>query len=150
MTQVYRAPMRSRRDDVEPYLAVERALDHGLCGMGAATDDRSGRRLERFTAVPSGAFVWTRDADGFSYLGRLTGEVRRDDDPAALKADLVHVRDCTWLPDPVPDNQLPAAVSRTFARGGRNFQQIHDPSVESETAALWDPTSTSDASTSRE
>jgi hypothetical protein len=130
--------MRSRRDDVEPYLAVERALDRGLCGMGAVTDDRAERRLERFTAVPLGAFVWTRDADAFTYLGRLAGECRRDDDPAAVLADLVHVRDCTWLPDPVPDVQLPAAVTRTFVRGGRNFQRIHDPDVEEQTAALWD------------
>ena len=54
-----------------------------------------------------------------------------------MTADLVHVRDCTWLPDPVPDAQVPPAVTRTFARGGRNFQQVHDPSVEEQSAALW-------------
>jgi hypothetical protein len=129
--------MRSRRDDVDPGLAGERALLHGLCGMGEVTDDRAARRLERFTAVPVGAFVWTRDGDGSTYLGRLTGPCRRDDDPAAVAADLVHVRDCTWLPDPVPDAQLPPAVTRTFARGGRNFQQVHDPDVEAQTAEIW-------------
>ena len=137
MTAVYRAPMRSRRDDVEPHLAVERALRLGLCGMGEVDDERGARRLERFVAVPTDAFVWTRDGDGLTYLGRLTGAGRRDDDPDAIGADLVHVRDCTWLTDPIEDAQLPGAVTRTFARGGRNFQQVHDPHVEEQTAALW-------------
>lgn len=150
-TGVYRAPMRSRSDDVDPWLAVEQALLHGVCGMGEVTDDRAAARLERFAAVPDGAFVWTRDADGATYLGRLTGPCRRDDDPAAVEADLVHVRDCTWLPDPLPAADLPPAVTRTFARGGRNVQRIHDPDVEAETAALWDSSScTSDGSTQRE
>jgi hypothetical protein len=129
--------MRSRRDDVDPHLAVERALRIGVCGMGEATDERAERRLQRFAAVPTGAFVWTRDADGLTYLGRLTGEERRDDDPEAITADLVHVRDCTWLTDPVPDAQVPPAVAHTFARGGRNFQQIHQIDVGAQTEAVW-------------
>ena len=134
---VYRAPMRSRREDVDPYRAVERALEVGLCGMGEVTDERSERRLERFAAVEDGAFVWTRDGDGLTYLGRLTGPLRRDDDPAASDVDLVHVRACTWLPDPVPDAQVPPAVASTFARGGRNFQQVHDAAVQQQSAELW-------------
>lgn len=137
MIGVYRAPMRSRRDDVDPYLAVERALRIGVCGMGEVTDDRSARRLERFSAVPSGAFVWTRDEDGLSHLGRLTGPRRRDESPEAVHADLVHVRDCTWLPEPVDPVRIPPAVTQTFERGGRNFQQTHHPDVEAQTAALW-------------
>ena len=137
MTGVYRAPMRSRRDDVEPFLAVERALDEGLCGMGEVTDDRAARRLERFAAVPDGSFVWTRDEAGQTFLGRLTGPCRRDEAPDAVGADLVHVRDCDWLADPVPPQDLPAAVTQTFERGGRNFQRVHHPAVERETAALW-------------
>src|SRR5688572_10160171 len=150
MVGVHRAPMRFRRDDVDQRLAVERALLHGLCGMGEVTDDRATRRLERFAAVPEGAFVWTRDGDGSTYLGRMTGLWRRDDDPAAVAADLVHVRDCSWLSDPVPDRHLPPAVTRTFARGGRNFQRIHDPDVEAQTAALWDSANASGGSTSHE
>ena len=52
-------------------------------------------------------------------------------------ADLVHVRDCTWLTGPIPPDRIPPAVTLTFERGGRNFQQTHDPHVESETTALW-------------
>lgn len=135
---VHRAPMRSRRDDVDPYAAVERALRLGVCGMGEPTEERAERRLARFAQVPEGAFVWTRDGDGFTYLGRLTGELRRDGSREALAVDLVHVRDCRWLPDPVPDAELPPAVGLTFSRGGRNFQQVHHPDVEAQTAALWD------------
>lgn len=130
--------MRSRREDVDPYGAVERALLVGLCGMGEVTDERSARRLGRFAAVGNGAFVWTRDGDGLTYLGRLTGALRHDDEPASAAVDLVHVRACTWLPDPVSDVQLPRAVASTFARGGLNFQQIHDPQVERETFTLWE------------
>ena len=138
MSPVYRAPMRSRRVGVDPYAGVERALQQGLCGMGEVTDERSARRLERFGAVEEGAFVWTRDADGLAYLGRLTGACRRDLVEEAAQVDLVHVRDCVWSPDPVPDADVPPAVSRTFERGGLNFQQIHDPAVEEQSASLWD------------
>jgi hypothetical protein len=135
---VYRAPMRSRRDDVDPFAAVERALTLGLCGMGEADDEPAARRLERFAAVPDGAFVWTRDVDGLTYLGRLAGELRRDASLEAVAVDLVHVRGCTWRQSPVPDQHLPPAVTCTFGRGGRNFQQIHDPDVARLTQALWD------------
>jgi hypothetical protein len=134
---VYRAPMRSRRDDVDRYAAVERALARGLCGMGEATDERAARRLRRFADAPDGAFVWTRDVDGLTYLGGLGGRLRHDRSPEATSVDLVHVRDCRWLGAPVPDHELPPAVARTFHRGGRNFQQIHDPEVAPLTVAVW-------------
>ena len=35
----YRAPMRSRDDDVSDGPAVERALELGVCGMGGRLDD---------------------------------------------------------------------------------------------------------------
>jgi hypothetical protein len=130
--------MRSRRDGVEPWLAVERALRIGVCGMGEATDDRAARRLERFTAVPDGSFVWTRDVDGSTYVGRLRGPCRQDRSPDAVRADLVHVRDCSWLPDPVAPADIPAAVTLTFDRGGRNFQQIHHRVVLAETQTVWE------------
>jgi len=148
--------MRSRRDDVGPGLATERAVAMGLCGIGGRLprepsslvdavslteevyDDRTARRLEWFADVPVGAFVWTREVEGLYLLGRLTGEWRYDGHPDALAADLVHVRDCAWAGTPVSEAEAPAAVAHTFARGGRNFQQIHDPDVAAGSQALWD------------
>ena len=68
-------------------------------------------------------------------MGRISGTLRRDDDGAAV--DLVNVRDCDWIDQPVDPSLVPAAVSQTFARGGRNLQQIHPGDVETETARVW-------------
>ena len=137
VTDVYRAPMRSRRDDVDPRLAVERALEIGLCGMGTADDDRAERRLERFAAAPDGTYVWTRGPDGF-HLGRLTGPCRRDDSEAAIAADLVHVRPCEWIEEPVDPALVPEQVSYAFSRGGRNLQRIGTPGAGEATRATWE------------
>jgi hypothetical protein len=157
---VYRAPMRSRRDDVDPVAGVRRALALDLCGIGGAVDPGPGnpvpddlpqvvhlvarahgeptaRRLARFAAIPAGAYVWTRDRDGAYRLGRLTGPWRYDHSAAAREADLVHVRDCVWLPDPVPEPEVPAGTLRSFARGGRNLQQTHDRGIGEQTLAVW-------------
>ncbi|WP_214369076.1 hypothetical protein [Pseudonocardia sp. H11422] len=149
---VYRAPMRSR--DGLPS-GVGRALAEGVCGIGgvvepapddlddaiarvAATyDDRTAARLRRFAEAPDGAFVWTRDGDGGYHLGRLTGSWRYDGSAAARAVDLVHVRDCTWLPEPVPEADVPTGTVRTFARGGRNLQQTHDHPISEQTRAVW-------------
>jgi hypothetical protein len=128
--------MRSRRDEIDAAATIERALTSGLVGMGEALDERTERRLERFVAAPTGSYVWTRDADGETYLGRITGPWRRDD--AGAPVDLVNVRDADWLPAPVDRAHLPAAVTQTFARGGRNFQQIHPGDVEAQTERLWE------------
>lgn len=136
MSPVYRAPMRSRRDDVDDGAAVDRALRLGLVGMGQATDERSKRRLERFVAAPEGSFVWTRDVDGATFVGRIAGPWRRDDDGGTV--DLVDVRDCDWITAPVDPALVPAAVAQTFARGGRNWQQIHPGDVGAQTTVLWE------------
>jgi hypothetical protein len=133
---VYRAPLRSRRDDVDHAAAVERALRLGLVGVGEPADARAERRLERFAAAPVGAYVWTRHPAGRLHLGRITGPCRRDDDGADV--DLVHVRDCDWIAEPVDPALVPPAVAQTFARGGRNFQQTHPGDVEVETARVWE------------
>jgi hypothetical protein len=129
--------MRSRRDDVEPRLAVERALALGLCGMGTTDDHRAERRLERFAAAPDGTYVWTRDPGGF-HLGRLTGPCRRDDSEAAAAADLVHVRPCEWTDQPVDPALVPEQVSYAFSRGGRNLQRIGTPGAGEATQKAWD------------
>ncbi|MET3961018.1 hypothetical protein ABIE44_000952 [Marmoricola sp. OAE513] len=140
MTPHFRAPMRSRRDDVDRYAGVERGLALGLCGVGGrlevvppevgaavlATEHQYGEHqaqlLGRFIRVPEGAVVWTRAEDQRTYRGILEGPWSYDADPAAYEVDLVHVRPCTWTQ--VTGKQVPAAVHRAFGRGGRNFQRI--------------------------
>lgn len=151
---VYRAPLRSRDDDVAPGPAVEHALAQGVCGIGgrvspaphtlreavaavaAQHHERVARRLERFAEAPDGAYVWTRDVDGLYWVGRLAGAWRYDASPAAAAVDLVHVRACAWRADPVAPADVPAAVRATFARGGRNWQRIHAAGVAEATARV--------------
>ena len=107
--------MRSRRDDIDLQPTIDRALAMGLVGFGEAdADDRLARRIARFADVADGAFVWTRDADGLYWLGRIDGPLRRDDDGVAV--DLVHVRPCRWIADPVLEPDVPVAVLATFGR----------------------------------
>jgi hypothetical protein len=121
----FRAPMHSRLDDVDRWLAVERALRLGLVGMGARTEDeRSLARLERFREVPDGAEVWTRDEHGLYHRGVLTGPLRFDESPEAYAADLQYVRPTAWEDDGLEEHRVPVAVAATFRRGGRNFQRI--------------------------
>jgi hypothetical protein len=138
-TAVYRAPMRSRRDDVDLGATIQRALTRGLVGFGeGANDVRFARRVERFAEVGPGSFVWTRDPDGLYWLGRIIGPYVYDVDDAAAAVDLVHVRECDWLATPLLEPEVPAAVTATFGRGGRNFQQTHDPSVGAESQRIWE------------
>lgn len=143
MVAVYRAPMRSRNDAVDPQPAIDRALRLGLCGFGQYVD-RSGeqerlvRRVGRFAEVDDGSFVWTRDTDGWFWLGRIAGPYFYDADEQAAAVDLVHVRPCEWLSSPMPEQDVPSAVIATFGRGGRNFQEIHHPSIGERTQRIWD------------
>ncbi|MDT5012136.1 MAG: hypothetical protein QOH57_3753 [Mycobacterium sp.] len=143
MTAVYRAPMRSRSDAVDPTATIERALRLGRCGFGSlvnnpSDEDRLARRIDRFAEVDDGSFVWTRDADGLFWLGRVCGPYFYDSDSDAASVDLTYVRPCDWLPEPLIEQNVPAAVVATFSRGGRNFQQTHHPSVGRETQRIWD------------
>jgi hypothetical protein len=152
---VYRAPMRSRDDDVADGPAVERALALGVCGVGGRLDgapesiadalaavdavygERMARRLQRFASVAEGAFVWTRDADGFLWLGRITGPWRYDASAEARHVDLVHVRACDWLDRPAEVAAVPPGVHEAFARGGRNWQSITRADAARLTTAVW-------------
>lgn len=137
MTFVYRAPLRSRRDDIDPQVTLDRAKSLGLCGFGDDRDpERLARRVARFAQVPDGSLVWTRDTDGLYWLGRIDGPYFYD--VAGEDVDLVHVRTCRWRGVPIIESRSPAAVVATFGRGGRNFQQIHDADVGAESARLWE------------
>jgi hypothetical protein len=142
MADVCRAPMRSRSDDIDLRDTIAHALRLSVCGFGRLVtrpedEQRLARRVDRFGEIPDGAFVWTRDADGLFWLGRIDGPYFYDDSAAAAAVDLVHVRPSTWLPTPLLESEVPAAVVATFARGGRNFQQIHDSGVGSESERIW-------------
>ena len=105
--------------------------------MGTADDGRAERRLERFAAASDGTFVWTRGSEGF-HLGRLVGPIRRDDSEAAVLADLVHVRPCEWIAEPVDPALVPEQVSYAFSRGGRNLQRIGTPGAGEATQDTWE------------
>lgn len=140
---------------MEQGAAVERALVHGLCGVGGLLarppsslteavhevagryGERTAHRLARFAAAPDGAFVWARDADGLFWLGRLGGPWHYDRRAEASEVDLVHVRACFWRDTPTADAEVPLGVRATFARGGRNWQEIHDDAVRVLTGRLW-------------
>ena len=120
-TCVYRAPMRSPRDDVDLEATIDRAKALGLCGFGGA-----------------GSPDHRHDPEGLYWLGRIDGQYFYDADDAAVAVDLVHVRPTRWLPQPMTEPEVPAAVVATFGRGGRNFQQTHDPEVGAQTRQIWD------------
>ena len=156
LVPVYRAPMRSRHDDIPEFAAVARALERQVVGVGGCLesvpgslaeavvavadqhDERLARRLDRFASAPDDAFVWTKDSEGRLWLGRLAGPWYYDSSPEAHEIDLVHVRRCHWMNAPVPDRLVPPAVHVTFARGGRNWQQTHDVDASKISAILWD------------
>lgn len=140
--EVYRAPLRSRHDDVDPALTFERAIARRVVGIGGRLsrtphtlaetlallarehDEGVARRVERFAAVAEGSQVWSRDPDGRFRRGHVHGPLRYDVDPAAVAVDLVHVRDADWDAESLDEHVAPPAVVATYARGGRNFQRI--------------------------
>jgi hypothetical protein len=130
---VYRAPIRARDRDV---LGADYGLEHGVVAIGDDRGESAERRQRRFADLPEGTLVWTRDSGGGYHLGRIAGPLRHDA-AAARAVGLGHVRSTTWLPEPLGESDVPAAVAETFARGGRNLQRIHSAEAERRTAALW-------------
>ena len=122
--------MRARTHAAPAGVGAEHGVAHGIVGIG----DTAEARISRFAAVPDGAFVWTRDTDGMYWLGRIAGPLRAADGVAGL----THVRAAEWLDRPFGEDEVPAGVAATFARGGRNFQRTHGDAVERRTAELWD------------
>lgn len=122
--------MRARDRDEPPGAGAEYGLRTGVVGIGGASD----RQRARFAALPEGTLVWTRDTAGAYFLGRIAGPPRRDEDSPV---GLTDVRDAEWLDRPFGEDEVPADVAATFARGGRNLQRTHSPGAEARTAELW-------------
>src|SRR3954453_22432752 len=154
---IYRAPMRARtRDDVPAGAGADHGLRHGVVATGDALpavpptlDDavegavlvhgpKAGRMLRAFAELPDRTFVWTRAGDGAYHLGRIAGPWRYDDSPASREVGLHHIRPARWLDRPFGEDEVPAAVAETFARGGRNLQRTHSDVAERRTAELWE------------
>jgi hypothetical protein len=134
---IYRAPMRARDLDVPAGAGAEYGLSAGVVGIGPGRGEKAARLLHRFATVPTGVFVWARDRAGNYHLGQIAGAVREDRSPAARAVGIVHVRDTTWLRRAFQEHEVPPAVARTFARGGRNFQRTHDDEAARITAEIW-------------
>jgi hypothetical protein len=152
---ILRAPMRSRSNDAPAGAGAEFGVTRGVVGIGEALDgpprslaeailvltrmhgEKAGRMLARFAELPDGAFVWTYQRDGAYRLGRIAGGWRYDDSLAAREVGIHHVRPTVWSPRRFGDGNVPGAVARTFARGGRNLQRINDPRVVHESLDAW-------------
>jgi hypothetical protein len=121
----------------EALAATPDSLDEAVAATGERFGAKAGRMLRRFAKLPHGAGVWTRLGDGTYRLGRIAGPWRYDDSAAARAVGIHHVRPAIWMERSFGEHEAPAAVAATFARGGRNLQQIHDPGAERRTAELW-------------
>ena len=129
MNEVYRAPMRARDRDEH---GADVLVDRGLVGIAGGQGEKADRMLRRFAELPDGVFVWTRDSGGGYWLGRMAGPYRHEDSDAGIP----HVRPARWMPRPFGEDEVPAAVAATFARGGRNFQRIRG--AEGATPRMWE------------
>jgi hypothetical protein len=114
--------MRARgRDDVAPGAGAAFGLREGVVGIG----DDDARRVARLAGLPVGDVLWTRDADGWFFRGRVAeGACRRASAAVTRATGLTHVRPAAWEDAPRGDDDVPAAVAASFARGGRNLQRI--------------------------
>jgi len=136
-TFVYRAPMRARDVGIAPGAGAEYGLARKVVGIGRGRGEKAARALHRFATLPEGVFVWTRDQAGRYHLGRIAGPLREDSSREARTVGITHVRPTRWLARAFTEGEVPVAVARTFARGGRNFQRMHDDDAERLSAELW-------------
>ena len=134
---IYRAPMRARDSDVPAGAGSEYGVAHGVVGIGPGGGDKAERMTHRFATLPDGVFVWTRDQSGGYHLGRIAGPMREERSADARAVGIKFVRPTEWLGRSFREEEVPVAVARTFARGGRNLQRTHDAQAEQQTAALW-------------
>jgi hypothetical protein len=151
---VYRAPMRARDRDADPFAGSRSCVARELVGTGdplARTPDdldeavilageehgeKAARMLDRFACLPDGSVVWTRTDEDVYRLGRICGPWRYDDSREASETGIHHVRPCEWVAGEFGPVEAPDAVIATFDRGGRNFQRIRDDSARLDSTAL--------------
>jgi hypothetical protein len=129
--------MRARDLDLPAGVGAEHAIRRGVVGIGPGRGEKAARMLHRFATLPDGVFVWTRERGGAYRLGRISGPMREDSSRSARAVGIVYVRPATWLRRAFAHGAVPGGVAATFARGGRNFQRIHDEQAERLTARFW-------------
>jgi hypothetical protein len=78
---------------------------------------------------------WSRDAAGIYYLGRVTSPWRYENDEAHRAADVVNVRDCSWVTTGAAD-KVPGTVLRNFIRG-QTVRRIPDPTTVEASKLLY-------------
>jgi hypothetical protein len=153
---IFRASVRSRVAPVASGAGADAAVARGLVGIGERVEpapptvaaailaltmehgEKAGRMLHHFAELADGVFVWTRQSNGLYRLGRIAGPWTYDDSPEMGVVGIHHVRPAAWSEHPFTDASVPGAVFQTFARGGRNFQRIHDHRAEVQTQRYWD------------
>lgn len=147
--------MRARSLEYGRFEGARQGVERGVVGIGEplgtnpedlseailATIDEHGEKaglmLERFADLPEGVFVWTMTGEESFRLGKISGPWIYDKSPAARATGIRQVRPASWLPEDLDLLLVPRAVATTFARGGRNFQRIHDEECERLTYETW-------------
>jgi hypothetical protein len=78
---------------------------------------------------------WTRDLDGIYYLGRVSSSWRYENDEPYRRADVVNVRDASWVTIGTAD-KVPGTFLRRFIRGP-TVQCIKDPTTVTVSQLLY-------------
>jgi hypothetical protein len=121
----------------EPVVPAPGTVAEAVCALSELHGAKAGRMLRRFAELPAGTLVWTQAGDRTYRLGSIAGVWRYDSSPVATELGITHVRPAIWSPRRHGALDVPAGVARTFARGGRNLQRIHDPAAERLSARQW-------------
>jgi hypothetical protein len=118
-------------------------LDEVLDAIRAKTDpgwNPTGPTIVRRLAedVQDGDLIWTRDRQGFYWLGHIEGPWRYDSGELAWRWDVNNIRPCTWLSQPLRDFEIPGAVVRNFAGVGQTLRRIRNEPAVRVTEMLWE------------
>lgn len=152
--RVFRAPIRARSLEAEPFSGPRRGVERGWVGIGeplsvspadldeairATTfqhSEKAGRMLRRFATIPRHALVWTRTAENEFRLGSDLSTWRYEASEEN-ETGICQVRPIVWIDRVFDSGSVPARVILAFDRGGRNFQRIRDDQVEAASRQIW-------------